>query len=328
MAGMFYSLQETAQKLKKSEDEVKQFIKDGKLRVFYDGPNPLFKIEEVEALSKSSDSELEPLNLSEETAGGSEKAAAPKEKPERKAEKKPGDSIFLADETSSKADVLSSDTAILGEGSGLEGTSAERIDDLLAETTAGAGEEKVAAGEDDLNLDTFGSGGLLDVSLQADDTSLGGILEEIYTSEGGEGQGPAGENLDIQGEELLSETRQPVVEPAAAILPTYAEPAPDTMSNAFGIILFIPFFATILTLIIASVGFNNIFPAFFNKLKSGLYGIPLIWYLIGGAFLAALLILAGGAVLGGEKTKTKKVKTPKPKKEKEPKEKKPKAKKK
>ena len=36
---------------------------------------------------------------------------------------------------------------------------------------------------DDINLDSFGSGsGLLDLSLQADDTSLGGILDEIYRS--------------------------------------------------------------------------------------------------------------------------------------------------
>lgn len=38
--------------------------------------------------------------------------------------------------------------------------------------------------EEDVNLDSFGSGsGLLDLSLQADDTSLGGIIDEIYTSE-------------------------------------------------------------------------------------------------------------------------------------------------
>ena len=40
-----------------------------------------------------------------------------------------------------------------------------------------------------MNLDTFGSvSGLLDLSLQADDTSLGGILDEIYTPGGGEGK--------------------------------------------------------------------------------------------------------------------------------------------
>ena len=50
MAGMFYSLKETAQRLGKTEDQVKQLAKDGKLREFRDGSNLLFKIEEVNAL--------------------------------------------------------------------------------------------------------------------------------------------------------------------------------------------------------------------------------------------------------------------------------------
>ena len=50
MAGMFYSLQETIEKLHKTEDEIKQIVADGKLREFRDGPSLLFKVEEVEAL--------------------------------------------------------------------------------------------------------------------------------------------------------------------------------------------------------------------------------------------------------------------------------------
>jgi len=51
MGGMFYSLQEAAKKLNKTEDQLKQIIKQGKLREFRDGPNLLLKIEEVEALA-------------------------------------------------------------------------------------------------------------------------------------------------------------------------------------------------------------------------------------------------------------------------------------
>ena len=50
MAGMFYSLQEVVQKLNKTEDQIKDLVKQGKLREFRDGPNLLFKIDEVEAL--------------------------------------------------------------------------------------------------------------------------------------------------------------------------------------------------------------------------------------------------------------------------------------
>ena len=50
MAGMFYSLQEAAEKLNKTEDEIKQLVQEGKLREFRDGTNLLFKVDEVEAL--------------------------------------------------------------------------------------------------------------------------------------------------------------------------------------------------------------------------------------------------------------------------------------
>ncbi len=50
MAGMFYSLKEVAEKLNKTEDQIREIVKTGKLREFRDGPNLLFKVDEVEAL--------------------------------------------------------------------------------------------------------------------------------------------------------------------------------------------------------------------------------------------------------------------------------------
>ena len=52
---MFYSLEEAAQKLNKSADEIEQLVKDGQLREFRDGPNLLFKSEEVDALAPEAD---------------------------------------------------------------------------------------------------------------------------------------------------------------------------------------------------------------------------------------------------------------------------------
>ena len=49
MAGMFYSLREAAEKLNISEDQLKELAQEGKLREFRDGPNLLFKVDEVEA---------------------------------------------------------------------------------------------------------------------------------------------------------------------------------------------------------------------------------------------------------------------------------------
>ena len=54
MAGMFYSLEEVAEKLNVTEDEVKGFVRQGRLREFRDGSNLLFKVEEVESLLSDS----------------------------------------------------------------------------------------------------------------------------------------------------------------------------------------------------------------------------------------------------------------------------------
>ncbi len=51
MAGMFYTLQEAAEKLNKTEEEIEQIIEEGKLRGFRDGPSVYLKIDEVEAFA-------------------------------------------------------------------------------------------------------------------------------------------------------------------------------------------------------------------------------------------------------------------------------------
>ncbi len=51
MAGMFYSIEEAAQRLGKTEDELKELIDQGMLREFRDGPMLLLKVSEIEALA-------------------------------------------------------------------------------------------------------------------------------------------------------------------------------------------------------------------------------------------------------------------------------------
>ena len=173
-----------------------------------------------------------------------------------------------------------------------------------------------------MSLDTFGSGsGLLDLSLQADDTSLGGILDEIYTP-GGEGKAPAaaepaaaeaaaGSAMEIAAEADQIQFHEPQAS-APALAMAYAEPAPDAMSNALGVMLFIPLAAVIYTAMVAIAGFSNLNPAIL-KMSQGL-----IWYIVIGMAVASVLIIAVGAVMGGEK-KPKVPKPPKVKKEKPPK---------
>src|SRR5688572_14242014 len=50
MAKMFYTLDEAKAALAKSEDEIKQFAREGRLREFRDGPRLMFKADQVEQL--------------------------------------------------------------------------------------------------------------------------------------------------------------------------------------------------------------------------------------------------------------------------------------
>jgi len=312
MANMFYSLQDITKKFNKTEDEIKELVSSGKLREFRDGSNLLFKVDEVDTLLKPAiEPDLEQLVLSDT---GTPSAGKEPQKPADKGE----ESISLADETGSagsKADLINADTALINESLNLGETSGkgENLEDILEATKAGAGKPAEKSG-DELALDTFGSGGLLDVSIPAEDTSLGGILDEIYTSESAEAT-PAGKNAPpaeavIKEEEMLEGPRQ-LVEPIAVAAPV--EIKPDTFSNALGIALFIPILATILTIIIVARGLN------LNKIlgEEGMMGINMGWIVMAALIVLTLLVIGGGALIGSlssaeRKPKEKKVKPPKP----------------
>jgi len=326
---MFYSIQEVAAKLGKTEDEVRQIVKSGRLREFRDGPNLLFKVDEVNSLlSDTSFTGVKPTPAAE-------KPAAPKSA-EAEAE-----DILLAPDTPEKEDkelqLTDADTQIVEEGIKVLGDTDSLAKEGSEETFKSSGETPASPGkeasleeiEKDVSLDTFGSGsGLLDLSLQADDTSLGGILDEIYTpgTGGGEGKAPveakpaaaaaAGSAMEIAAEADQMQFPEPQAQaPALAAAMAYGEPAPDAMSNALGVMLFIPLAAVIYTAMVAIAGFSNLNPAIL-KMSQGF-----IWYIVIGLAVASLLILAVGATMGGEK-KPKVPKPPKPpkvKKEKPPK---------
>jgi hypothetical protein len=321
MAGMFYSLKEVSAKLNKTEDEVKEIVKQGRLREFRDGSNLLFKVDEVESLMS-------------DTSMGTSKKTSPKG--EQVLEE---DEIILApdadeDKTDSTAmtgkgievlgeadddykladDTLSATKAVADAGS--------LADDILGETKAtSSGEASLEEIEEDVNLDTFGSGsGLLDLSLQADDTSLGGILDEIYTPEGDDKkETPEASSVEVSAaaEQLIPDAgfvESDMATGAPVMVQAYAEAAPDAMSNALGVMLLLPLLAVIYTAIVAVAGFNNMMPSALTAIQS------MIWYIVIGAAVASVLIVGVGFMLNskgkGGKTKVKKEKTKKVKKEK------------
>jgi len=398
MAGMFYSLKEAAQKLGKTEDQVKQLVKEGKLREFRDGSNLLFTVQEVDALlaegagTAADDLELQDLPLGEEpvealegadAAGLGEaleedifqldEAATPAEvtaegdattdlgliagledqelTAEVSEDQTAGgtaaeDDLFLGDDLDQSAaltaegsseeislapesgilaggsDITDMDTALTGEGINvLAGTDADLnvTEDSMAETVGPAASAEASAEasleeiEDDVNLDSFGSGsGLLDLSLQADDTSLGGILDEIYTSEGGEGDATPAAGAEVDAgdaasfDEITAEADhvsaeediaapEPIAVMPAAMGAALVEVAPDAQSNILGMLLFVPMLALLYTALVVVAGAQGVMPSVLSSVQG------FIWYIMGGAAVLSLVVFGVSFTAGREK---------------------------
>lgn len=163
MAKMFYTIEEVAQKLHKSQDEIKQMAKTGQIQEFRDRDKLMFKVDQIDLLA-GGDEESGEVHLElEDTSAGS--------------------GIGL----SSSGLGLKDDTG-LGLADSRESTGISVFDtdhgsappDMAGETHVGG--ETV---DDDLSLEAVGSGsGLLDLTRESDDTSLGAeLLEEVYSSE-------------------------------------------------------------------------------------------------------------------------------------------------
>jgi len=170
MAKMFYTLEEVATKLKKSPDEVKQMAKSGQIQEFRDRDKLMFKVDQIDLLA-GSDEETGDVHLDlSESAIGSGLSA-------------PGSG------TASGLD-LKEDSAI-GLADSREGTGISVFDtdhggeQNVGATTSGDTAVGMEPVDDELSLESVGSGsGLLDLTRESDDTSLGAeLLEEVYSSD-------------------------------------------------------------------------------------------------------------------------------------------------
>jgi len=293
MTGMFYSLEEVIEKLGKSEDEIKQLVKDGKLREFRDGSKQLFKIEEVESLlgdtsqlDAASDS-LEVELMPDET----------------------GQIPFKAKDKKSDADMAEltgADTSVGTTGVSILGDTDDEFkltDDTKGETQADESVAELGDLDADINLDSVGSGsGLLDLSLQADDTSLGAVLDDILPAAGEAGAAAldVGEDASVaeEADKIFEQTEPGAVMPMAEpmqVMSMYAEPEPDAVSNACGFSLFLPLAAVIYAMIVVFAGFRGIAPAILRSAEG------IIWHIVIGLAVMVVGIIGIGALLGGGK---------------------------
>jgi len=203
MAKMFYSMEETCEKLGKSEAEVLQLVDSNQLSKFVDGDKLIFKVDQVDLLAGGEDDE--PISLAEDSgfdlanddsdAIGLADDAPTDDEPKEQT----GISIFDADEIE-EADAAAQTQITSAPSFGME-------------TAA----DPAASGS-----------GLLDMTREADDTSLGAdLLDDLGADTEAS---TVGEGADVGGGTLFEEAATPGGggAPAAVI---YAEETISPMAS-------------------------------------------------------------------------------------------------
>ena len=210
MAKLFYTLEETCSKLGKSQDEVREMAQSGQLDEMRDGENMMFKRQQVDLLADDPEAESGEIEL-DLTSGASGFDLNVEDTPQE--DTSPPDASDEGSASGSGFDLSGSGMGLAQSGSaaGLDlGGSASGIGfDLgdsgsaagfdLGETGDATGFGSAFGGDDDsaetrvsdavdeeLSLESVGSGsGLLDLTRESDDTSLGAeLLDEVW--EGGD----------------------------------------------------------------------------------------------------------------------------------------------
>ncbi|MFA6046175.1 MAG: helix-turn-helix domain-containing protein [Phycisphaerales bacterium] len=155
MEKMFYSIEEAAQKLNKSVEDVRQMASRGQLQEFRDRDKLMFKREQVDLLAGGDDGAI-PLASDSGELSLSGSGSGMKLDPM-------GSGMGMKDEKDS---------------TGISIFEAEGTDDADANAVTRVSS---APTMQDPGKSGSGSGGLLDLTKEADDTSLGaGLMEDVY----------------------------------------------------------------------------------------------------------------------------------------------------
>ena len=264
MAKMFYTLEEVCEKLGKTEDEVTEMVRSGQIQEFRDRDKLMFKVEQIDLLASGEEDASEVHLELEDTRGGSGVAL------------KDESALGLAD-SREETGVSVFDTDHGGE---------EAVEE------AGEAEESY---EEELALDAVGSGsGLLDLTRESDDTSLGAeLLEEVYSSE-------SEENVDIPAHasglfEAAGAERPAEEVTESQVVPVMVE-AYDGGGSGLGAGLLVGALASLVCIaIIAVVGITGATPDLAAKFTAS--GNSL-WMWVGGLGGATLILGLIGLFIG------------------------------
>jgi hypothetical protein len=328
MAKMFLNMDETKAVLGKSDDEVKQFVKDGRLREFRDGQVPKYKADQVENLRRDlvasgggdaleiapedagisladstdpSDSTTGGLTLADSKTGSKSGSGS---KAGTGVGSKAGTKAGAADDTALAADLglsgsisgVPSSGRVSGSGTAASQASRTGVDIFHddAEKADPSAQTSVAPGinPEQMNIESAGSGsGLLDLTRESDDTSLGAeLLDEIAPGASGTRRPPSESSVSASGiGSGMSDT------PAAlSRAPAMPVEAPDALAPAFGMAALGGAASVLVAAFALMCGLAGSRPEFMAKLGSSDTG-GLNFLVVCGIFLAppVLLFVAG-----------------------------------
>lgn len=287
MAKPFYSIEEACDRLKKDENAIRALVREGSLREFRDGGKIFFKSEDVDKL-----------------AGGGAKAdsgeitlEAADELPALLDESEGTNIIDLAPVEETTAKKKKEGTMISSAGIGVFDEDELEIDaDPMAKTqiTAGAstGDRGKAEGSGG------GGSGLLDLTREADDTSLGAeLLDEIYPGEE-ESAAPRRPARPEPEEEPAAAEEEAA--PAAAPEPEYVAPiivaAGDPTEGLFSGLLVGALLLLVVGGSVVAGTLQGFFPDYAHFLSNN------FWPFIGVSTLMPIITLLVGWVLGRAST--------------------------
>lgn len=308
MDKMFYTLQEVCSILAKNEDEVREMVSSGQLQEFRDKEELVFKVEQINLLAgvdEDSGDVIIDLGGTDNTGsraasalgltGGSESGLELTDAPMTESSTgTAGHSAALGLTGGESAMDMSGS----GEAAGL--SAFDTGEDMQPEDDGGATR---VGDEEDLTLESVGSGsGLLDLTRESDDTSLGAeLLEEVYSSDDDNFDIPANasglfeaaspDETEVAGAAAIGDAA--AVRPAAGVPIAMAQGVYDGSGSGLGIGSAIGgIIALVILLIIVIVELSGSTSALAMTISESL------WIWTGGLFAVAILAVLAGMFIG------------------------------
>jgi hypothetical protein len=269
MAKMFYSIEETAAKLGKSAAEVQALAASGKLQEFRDRDRLVFKVEQVDLLAGAD----EHFGLADSKGGSGLELALEDSSPGVPGLAGSGSGIEIDEGAKERSGISIFDTESTEEG---DPSAVTRI--------------TPTSSTEPLSLESVGSGsGLLDLTREGDDTSLGAdLLEDVYKNEDGAGADTTGASGLFEPTSAASDVSPGMGAGVPALAMMAAEPYDGSGSGLVGGAAFAGILIAAAALIATITG---IIGSAENPLVSLVMGQPLLWLGVGiGVLVLAIII--------------------------------------